>query len=135
ALRGFQSEKTAVFPGGGNLSQTLGYPPSRPGVLLRTTRLSQVIDYPHEDMTITVETGIRMGELAAILANKGQELPIDVPDADKATLGGLLATNHSGPRRYGHGTLRDYVLGIEVVYADGTRVHGGGRVVKNVAGY
>src|SRR5262249_12792151 len=64
-----------------------------------------------------------------------QRLPIDVPRADQATLGGILACNVSGPRRFGHGTLRDYVLGISVVNDEGHEIKAGGRVVKNVAGY
>lgn len=125
----------AIFPAGGMTSLDVGRPPSRPGVLLETTALNRVVDYPHEDMTITVETGIRMSDLSAVLREHHQELPIDVPDPDRATLGGLIATNSSGPRRFGHGTLRDYILGIDVVDAQGRRIHGGGRVVKNVAGY
>ena len=55
--------------------------------------------------------------------------------ADEATIGGVVATNWSGPRRYGHGTIRDYVIGIHAVDGRGTSFKGGGRVVKNVAGY
>jgi glycolate oxidase FAD binding subunit len=86
-------------------------------------------------MTITVQAGITMGKLQAILAPENQRLPIDVPRADRATLGGVLATNSSGPRRFGHGTLRDYVLGISAVNDEGQEIKAGGRVVKNVAGY
>lgn len=134
-LSEFSQTGQAVFPVGGGTSLDCGFPPARPGVALVTGDLAQVVDYPHEDMTITVETGIRLATLQQLLAEHNQELPIDVADAHQATLGGLIASNSSGPRRYGHGTLRDYVLGIDVVHADGTRVHGGGRVVKNVAGY
>ena len=83
----------------------------------------------------TVEAGIRVAELQRVLAEKGQTFPVDCPFPAEATLGGLLATNTSGPRRLGHGTARDYVLGLDVVDAAGRRIHGGGRVVKNVAGY
>jgi glycolate oxidase FAD binding subunit len=70
-----------------------------------------------------------------VLRAEYQRLPVDVPRADRATLGGAIACNLSGPRRYGFGTLRDYLIGISVVDAAGREVKGGGRVVKNVAGY
>ncbi len=102
---------------------------------LSTNRLTRVIDYPHRDLTITVEAGLTLAALRRILAEHGQRLPIDAPQADRATLGGLLATNTSGPGRFGYGTLRDYVIGISAVDGQGRAFSAGGRVVKNVAGY
>jgi glycolate oxidase FAD binding subunit len=125
----------AVYPVGGGVSIDYGLPAAKPGVVLQTTGLAEIDDYPSDDMTITVGAGIRWSQLLSILAQKGQTLPIDVPSPDQATLGGVIATNTSGPRRFGHGTMRDYLLGVDVVSAEGKRVHGGGRVVKNVAGY
>jgi glycolate oxidase FAD binding subunit len=98
-------------------------------------QLTRIVDYTPRDMTILVESGIRMAELAATLAGEGQQLPIDVPRAAEATLGGVTATNWTGPRRLGHGTMRDYVIGIHAVDGRGVAFKGGGRVVKNVAGY
>jgi glycolate oxidase FAD binding subunit len=69
------------------------------------------------------------------LAAEGQHLPVDVPRAGEATIGGVMATNWSGPRRYGSGTIRDYVIGVNAVDGRGIAFKGGGRVVKNVAGY
>jgi glycolate oxidase FAD binding subunit len=69
------------------------------------------------------------------LASEKQQLPIDVPQAAAATLGGVIATNWNGPRRYGLGTVRDYVIGISAIDGRGVPFKGGGRVVKNVAGY
>ena len=86
-------------------------------------------------MTITVQAGITLAALQAELAKEGQWLPIDVALPEQATLGGAIALNKSGPRRYGYGTLRDYVIGISFVTDDGVEVKAGGRVVKNVAGY
>ncbi len=125
----------AVFPLGGRTQLDLGYPPSRDGIALDLTRLDQIIDYPARDMTITVQAGIRLAQLQRVLAGEGQRLPLDVPRAEQATLGGVLATNTSGSRRYGAGTARDYVIGISTVNDEGQETKAGGRVVKNVAGY
>ncbi len=86
-------------------------------------------------MTITVEAGLTLSRLQAILAESNQWLTLDAPSPEKATLGGIFATNASGPRRFGSGRPRDLVLGTSFVKADGSVVKGGGRVVKNVAGY
>ena len=102
---------------------------------VRLDRLNRVIDFPARDMTITVEAGIRIAELNRILATENQRLPIDIPQAAQATLGGVIATNWSGSRRFGCGTMRDYVIGISAIDATGRRFSAGGRVVKNVAGY
>lgn len=125
----------AVYPLGGQTMLDVGLPPTRPGIALDLRCLSQVIDYPARDMTITVQAGITLTKLQQLLATEKQRLPIDVPQPDRATLGGTLAVNLSGPRRYGFGTLRDYVLGISVVNDEGHEIKAGGRVVKNVAGY
>lgn len=125
----------AIFPIGGGTWLEQGCAPTQKGIAFDICHLSNVVDYPSEDMTITVGAGIRIGHLQRILAEKGQTLPIDARDHERATLGGLIATNASGPRRLGYGSLRDYVLGIDIIDANGIRIHGGGRVVKNVAGY
>jgi glycolate oxidase FAD binding subunit len=124
-----------VYPAGGRTTLDVGLPPAKPGVVLDTTALNQVIDYPARDMTITVQAGITIAALQAALAKEGQWLPVDVAAPERATLGGAIALNKSGPRRYGYGTLRDYVIGISFVTDDGVEVKAGGRVVKNVAGY
>src|SRR5688572_16099651 len=113
----------------------LGLPPMKPGAAVDLRGLDRVIDYPARDMTITVQAGITIARLRDVLKAEGQQLPVDVPFPDRATLGGAVATNASGPRRFGHGTLRDYVIGISVINDRGEEVKGGGRVVKNVAGY
>ncbi len=129
-------EKRPLLSVGGRTSLNFGYQSSvTGGVTIATSELTQVIDYPARDMTVTVEAGIRMNDLTELLAEEGQQLPIDVAQSQRATLGGVLATNTSGPRRYGYGTLRDYVIGISAVDAAGRLFKAGGRVVKNVAGY
>ncbi|MCH7687217.1 MAG: FAD-binding oxidoreductase, partial [Planctomycetes bacterium] len=124
-----------LYPVGGRTLLNYGYPEPAPGVLVSTSALTQTVDYPARDMTITVEAGIRMNQLSEALKTEQQQLPIDVPQANRATLGGIVATNVSGPRRYGYGTLRDYVIGVSAVDAQGRLFKTGGRVVKNVAGY
>ncbi len=94
-----------------------------------------MIEYPAADMTITVEAGITLAALQDVLASQNQRLLIDAPHPDRATLGGIFATNTCGPRRFGHGRPRDQIIGVGFVTADGEFVKGGGRVVKNVAGY
>jgi glycolate oxidase FAD binding subunit len=126
---------TALYPVGGGTMLDVGLPPTRPGSAVDLCDLDRVIDYPARDMTITVQAGITITRLREVLRAEGQQLPVDVPFPDRATLGGAVATNASGPRRFGHGTLRDYVIGISVVNDRGEEVKGGGRVVKNVAGY
>ena len=129
------ARKSAVYPLGGQTSLHYGVTAKTPGLGISLAKLNRVIDYPHRDLTITVEAGITLAELYATLAKERQQLPIDVPQATQATLGGVIATNWNGPRRFGYGPLRDYVIGITAVDGQGMTYHGGGRVVKNVAGY
>jgi len=124
-----------VYAAGGRTSADFGTPVRPPGISLHTTSLNRVIDFPARDMTITVEAGIRLDELARVLATEGQRLPVDAPQAHRATLGGLAATNTSASRRFGMGTMRDYVIGVTAVDSSGMMFKAGGRVVKNVAGY
>jgi glycolate oxidase FAD binding subunit len=130
-----RAAKEGVYPIGGRTTLDVGLPPLKPGVALDTTAMNRVIDYPARDMTITAQAGLTLAALQAELAKEGQWLPVDVASPEKATLGGAIALNQSGPRRHGYGTLRDYVIGISFVTDDGVEVKAGGRVVKNVAGY
>lgn len=134
-VRQAHEDRTPLYPIGGGTALDFGLPARQPGLGLSVAGLNRVVDYPSRDMTITVEAGIRMADLAAMLAREGQRLAVDAAQAEAATLGGMIATNFSGPRRYGHGTIRDYVIGISAIDGRGTPFKGGGRVVKNVAGY
>jgi glycolate oxidase FAD binding subunit len=125
----------ALYPVGGGTQLGLGRPPIKAGFGVDLRGLDRVIDFPARDMTVTVQAGIGVARLQAMLAPENLRLPIDVPQADRATLGGIIATNISGPRRFGFGTLRDYVIGISAVNDEGREFKAGGRVVKNVAGY
>jgi glycolate oxidase FAD binding subunit len=125
---------TFSFVGGGT-EFGLGYEPERVDVLLDTTRLNRVVDYAPADMVVSVEGGIALAALQATLAPHAQRLALDPALPERATIGGLLATNGFGPRRTRYGTLRDLVVGITIVRSDGTFARGGGKVVKNVAGF
>jgi glycolate oxidase FAD binding subunit len=135
AVRRCAAEGRAVYPVGGGTMLDYGRPPTKPGVAVATRALDQVIDFPARDMTITVQAGLTIARLREVTRAEGLDLPIDVPEPERATLGGAIACNVSGPRRYGYGTFRDYVLGITVVTDRGEEAKAGGRVVKNVAGY
>jgi glycolate oxidase FAD binding subunit len=84
---------------------------------------------------VTVEAGVMLAGLQAVLAQKREFLPLDPPADGKVTVGGLVATNLSGPSRLLYGTARDWVLGMRVALPDGERIHCGGKVIKNVSGY
>jgi len=135
AIRGASESGTPVYPIGGGTSLHYGARPTRPGLGLLLTGLNRVVDYPARDLTITVEAGATIAELTARLASEQQRLPVDIAQADRATVGGVVATNPSGPRRLLWGTIRDYVLGLQAVDGSGTPFSAGGRVVKNAAGY
>ena len=126
----------AVAPRGGGTSMALGNPPRELGLILSTTRMNAVVEHVPGDQVVRVQSGIRFGELQERLAESDQMLGVDPPEAgDGATVGGIVAANSSGPKRYRYGTIRDLIIGITVVLADGTVAKAGGKVVKNVAGY
>jgi glycolate oxidase FAD binding subunit len=127
--------ETPLYSVGGGSSLDFGLPARSRGRGLSLAKLNHVIDYPARDMTVTVEAGLTMKVLAELLAQQRQRLPIDVPQGERATIGGVIATNWNGPRRYGEGSVRDFVIGISAVDGRGQPFQGGGRVVKNVAGY
>jgi len=133
ALADANGEGLGVIPWGGGRHMTLGNVPARYDVALRTTGLDRVLEYEPADMTVTVEAGITFGALQRHLSEHGQFLPVDAPD--DATVGGVLAAGLSGPSRHAYGLPRDWLLGCRVAHAGGTITKGGGRVVKNVAGY
>lgn len=110
-------------------------PPDRPFVALSLSRLNRVVDFQPSNMTLTIEAGATLATLQGAAARSGQWLPLDPPLATRTTIGGLIAGNLSGPARFSQGTVRDLLIGLKVVTAAGTLVHGGGQVVKNVAGY
>ena len=124
-----------VTPWGGGTAASVGMPAGRTGLVLGLGRLGRLLDHEPGDLTATVEAGITVEAFQAALGSRGQWLSLDPPDAGRATIGGVLATNACGPRRHLYGTARDLLIGVTVVTADGSVVKGGGKVVKNVAGY
>lgn len=134
-LRKAGERKLGVSPIGLGAFLHLGGIPRKYDVALCLERLNQIIDYQPTDMTITVEAGMSLSQLQAVLGENGQWLPLDPPNPEQMTVGGLIATNLNGPSRLSQGTIRDFLIGLTVVRADGSVIKGGGRVVKNVAGY
>ncbi|HEX7901560.1 MAG TPA: FAD-binding oxidoreductase [Planctomycetota bacterium] len=109
--------------------------PAAAGVETVSLRALKAIPfYEPGDLVVCAQAGVRLADLQAELAKKNQWLPLD-PPYPEATLGGILATNSAGPRRLAYGTMRDHVIGMSVLGADGTVTRSGGRVVKNVTGY
>ena len=129
------SEGTVLFRGAGTALDWAGTVPVT-DLVLDTRAMSAVLDHTPADMTAAVQAGTSLAELQAQLAGHGQWLALDPPtEAAGATVGGLLAAGDSGPSRLRHGNLRDLVIGVTMVLADGTVARSGGHVIKNVAGY
>jgi glycolate oxidase FAD binding subunit len=126
-------EGARVMVLGTGTHQGYGYPVA-PDVVVATTGLTKVVDYEPDDLTLTVQAGVTLDEVAAVLATEGQTAVLP-EDAGTATTGGVVAAGLSGWRRRRYGPTRDRVIEVELVTGDGRVVHAGGRVVKNVTGY
>ncbi len=133
-LRAAADDGLAVAFSGGGGKLGLGNPPERVDLLVSSERLDQVLEHAAGDLVVRAQAGVRLADLQQRLAPAGQWLALDPPEP-RATLGGVVAANASGPRRLRYGTVRDLIIGITVVLADGTVARAGGKVVKNVAGY
>lgn len=125
----------ALIPWGGGTRQSLGYPLERYDAALVTTGLTQITEYEPADLTITAQAGVTVTQLQAVLAPHGQYLPLDIARPDLQTLGGVIAARANSLRRFSNGSVRDSLLGVSVINCRGERIKGGGKVVKNVAGY
>lgn len=130
-----QSAGLAFVPWGGGTRQSLGYPPERYDAALETTRFNKITEYEPADLTVTAQAGVTVAALQEVLATHGQCLPLDVARPDEQTLGGVIATRASSLRRFSGGSVRDLLLGVSVINSRGEQIKGGGKVVKNVAGY
>jgi len=134
-LRWAHAAGLKVSPRGGGTKLGWGNPPAACDLMLSTVRLSHVLEHAWADMTVIVEAGCRVADLQKTLAQHGQQLALDPLWPERATIGGILATNDGGTLRARYGSLRDLVIGITVALPDGTLAKSGGKVVKNVAGY
>jgi glycolate oxidase FAD binding subunit len=135
AVRALHAQRKPFAFVGGATHLDLGNAPRALDTVISTTALDEVVDYAPEDQTITVEAGITLAELDRVLAPHGQMLPLDVADREHATIGGAVAVNAYGRRRQRYGTAKDLIVGVGIVRPDGVRARGGGKVVKNVAGF
>ena len=120
---------------GGGTSLGLGRPPRRLDAVIRTERLTRIVEHAPSDQIIAVEAGLTLADLQRAVAVHGQRLALDPPLPERRTIGGLVATNAFGARRTRYGSLRDLIIGVSLVRADGALAKGGGKVVKNVAGF
>jgi glycolate oxidase FAD binding subunit len=119
---------------GNSTKERMGGPLSPSDVSVSTSGLNKVLQYEPRDLTVSVGAGITYCELSHVLAQHRQMIPLDPPFSDRATMGGIVAANTSGPRRRLYGSARDMVIGMTFATLEGKLVRTGGMVVKNVAG-
>ncbi|MFX0537640.1 FAD-binding oxidoreductase [Ornithinimicrobium sp. Y1847] len=145
-LRACSAHNLAVVVRGRGSKLTWGHPPERVDVLLETTALDQLVEHSRGDLIATAGSGMPLARFQEHLADGGHQVVVDdlahdtaaptsTPATRGSTLGGAMATNVAGPRRLWTGALRDLIIGVRFVRADGTLAKAGGKVVKNVAGY
>ncbi|MCZ2811310.1 FAD-binding oxidoreductase [Modestobacter sp. VKM Ac-2979] len=133
-LRAAAAAGLTVVPRGRGTKLTWGRPPESADVVLDLSRMNRVLDHAAGDLIVDTEAGALFSDVQQAAGSAGQRLALDEPIAG-GTVGGMLATNASGPGRVAVGTARDLLIGVTVVRADGVVAKAGGRVVKNVAGY
>ena len=135
-MRLASGEGLAVAPRGAGTKMHLGNLPRAVDLVVGTARMNRLIEHVPGDQVVRVQAGLGLQDLQEKLAGEGQMLGLDPPESKAgATIGGIVATNASGPRRLRYGTIRDLISGITVVLSDGTVAKAGGKAVKNVAGY
>jgi glycolate oxidase FAD binding subunit len=134
ALRSSASRGRTIALAGNSSKRRMAGPIEPADAAINTSALRRVIEYEPRDLTISVEAGLPWSDLTRILAANRQVIPLDPPFGDHATVGGVMASNSSGPRRLLYGTARDLVIGMRFATLEGKLVQSGGMVVKNVAG-
>lgn len=129
----FHGKRRVAFAGG---CTRLGLGPApKVETVLSSAKLSKIIEYAPSDQVVVAESGVTLSQLQAELAKNGQRLAMDPPQPEKQTLGGIIASNAFGPLRSRYGSVRDLIIGVVMLRADGVRAKGGGKVVKTVAGF
>jgi glycolate oxidase FAD binding subunit len=137
ASRIAESEKAGEAVGliGGGTDLEIGRPPERLDLVIRTGRLDRVVEHAPSDQIIAVEAGATLAQVQEVVGAHAQRLALDPPLPCRATIGGIVAANAFGPLRTRYGSVRDLIIGISIIRPDGVIAHGGGKVVKNVAGF
>ncbi|OGP90807.1 MAG: hypothetical protein A2157_04980 [Deltaproteobacteria bacterium RBG_16_47_11] len=130
-------ERESIIPWGNGTKMGWGNIPSKVDRVVNTKRLDRITDCEEENLTATVEAGVPLVKVQAHLRGlgRGYFIPLDPPFTQAATIGGIVASNSSGPKRYLYGTARDLILGMKVILPNGKINSWGGKSVKNVAGY
>ena len=134
ALAAAASKNLTITLTGNNTKSLMAGPQHASDIHISTSALTRVLKYEPADLTISVEAGMLYRDLTTLLAENRQMIPLDPPFAETATIGGILASNTSGPRRRLYGSARDMVIGMTFATLEGKLVQTGGMVVKNVAG-
>jgi glycolate oxidase FAD binding subunit len=134
-LRCAADHDLAVIPCRSATKLGVGNLPRRYDVALSLKELNHVWHYEPADLTVTAEAGMKFGDFQQFVGRDGLWLPLDPPGGPRGSLGGILATNASGPLRLFYGAPRDVVVGMKIATPEGKIIKTGGRVVKNVAGY
>ena len=134
AVFSFANERgLSVGPAGGSTERSAGE--LQTDIVLHLNQLTQVEHYDCGDLTVGIGAGMTIAQLNEMVGADKLMFAGDPPSPGRGTVGGLLATASHGPLRHGYGAVRDYCIGVRFVTGDGRRAKGGGRVVKNVAGY
>ena len=134
-LSDLSADSKAVVPWGGGTRMHIGNVPPRYDVALDLSLMNSNVEHVPGDMTVVCDAGVKLADVATLLAESDQRLPFDVAMSDRATIGGSVASNAPSRLAPRFGGIRDWVIGMSVVLADGTLTKSGGRVVKNVQGY
>lgn len=133
-LHDASAANTPITVRGANSKLNYGGPALSAATEIATTALNKVLQYEPQDLTISVEAGLPWSELETLLARNRQMIPLDPPFSAQATVGGVVASGLSGPRRFKTGAVRDLVIGMQFATLEGKLIQAGGMVVKNVAG-